>query len=263
MSQDSFETLFGIDHQRLSLAGDEIRTGKGRLGELLFAAGAGLVGLRAARQKTLQQELDEVFRARAPSSRINKALAELGENEKKWKSQQLPSESWLEQDRAYREATHDSKRLREEIHTARVEQGQLKRLKSAVPLVAHLRRLTIECAELGDVIRLREDFGAELRWASEQRLLAASSIDKALVTIDELTVRLAALDPPQLLLEAAAEIGSLQERLGAVQKASEDRVKLENLLKHREHRRDRSFTSWAILPTSTKQSPCGSGPMSQ
>ena len=44
MSQETFETLFGIDHERLTQAGEEIRTGQGQLGELLFAAGAGLAG---------------------------------------------------------------------------------------------------------------------------------------------------------------------------------------------------------------------------
>jgi uncharacterized protein YhaN len=41
VDQPTFETLFGIDHERLTQAGEEIRSGKGRLGELLFAAGPG------------------------------------------------------------------------------------------------------------------------------------------------------------------------------------------------------------------------------
>ena len=39
MNQETFETLFGIDHERLTQAGEEIRTGQGHLGEMLFAAG--------------------------------------------------------------------------------------------------------------------------------------------------------------------------------------------------------------------------------
>ena len=50
LNQATFESLFGIDHERLSQAGEEIRSGKGTLGELLFAAGAGLAGLRRAQQ---------------------------------------------------------------------------------------------------------------------------------------------------------------------------------------------------------------------
>ena len=76
LNQATFESLFGINHERLSQAGEEIRTGKGTLGELLFAAGAGLAGLRRARQ-SLQQGLDDLFKPRAQNPRINKALTEL------------------------------------------------------------------------------------------------------------------------------------------------------------------------------------------
>ena len=38
LNQDTFKTLFGIDHERLTQAGEEIRTGQGHLGEMLFAA---------------------------------------------------------------------------------------------------------------------------------------------------------------------------------------------------------------------------------
>jgi uncharacterized protein YhaN len=236
MSQSSFETLFGIDHERLSLAGDEIRTGKGRLGELLFAAGAGLSGLRKA-QQTLQKELDELFRPRVQKhARITRILAEIDTDQKKLKQLQLPSESWVDQDRAFREAMHDSERLRDQIRTARLEQGKLKRKKSAIPVVAHRHRLKGELTGLGDVIRLREDFGTELRGMHEQKLLAQNTIDKARVAIEALVARLAPLNPSQRLLDEAGEIESLQERLGAVEKASRDRAQLEIYHSDREHR---------------------------
>ena len=50
INQETFETLFGIDHERLTQAGEEIRTGQGHLGEMLFAAGAGLAGLSQAQR---------------------------------------------------------------------------------------------------------------------------------------------------------------------------------------------------------------------
>ena len=73
LDQDSFETLFGIDHARLARAGDEIRNGQGRLGELLFTAGTGLAGLRLA-QDRLQSHLDLLFKPRGQNPRINQAL---------------------------------------------------------------------------------------------------------------------------------------------------------------------------------------------
>ncbi len=101
--------------------------------------------------------------------------------------------------------------------------------------MARRRRLTQELDELGDVIRLRDDFGAEFRKGQDQLLLAESTITKSRAALEEIDTQLAQLDPPRMLLDAANEIESLQERLGVVEKASVDRVALENWQQDCEH----------------------------
>ena len=101
--------------------------------------------------------------------------------------------------------------------------------------MARRRRLTQELDELGDVIRLRDDFGAEFRKAQDQLRLAEHTITQSRAAIEEIDAQLAQLDPPRMLLDAADEIESLQERLGAVEKASQDRVRLENFQDDAEH----------------------------
>ena len=162
INQNTFDTMFGIDHERLTRAGEEIRTGQGQLGELLFAAGAGLAGLSQA-QKKLHEELDELYRPRGQNPRINKALTELRGVQDELKRRQLSSEEWLTHDRAYHEAAIAAEQIREQVRKFRAEQGRLKRMKSASTLVARRRRLMQELDELGEVIRLRDDFGVELR----------------------------------------------------------------------------------------------------
>ena len=75
----------------------------------------------------------------------------------------MSSEEWQKHDRAYHETSSAAEQIREQVRKARGEQGRLKRIKSAIPLVASRRRLSQELDELGDVIRLRDDFGAEFR----------------------------------------------------------------------------------------------------
>lgn len=175
IGQDTFEALFGIDHERLTRAGEEIRTGQGRLGEILFAAGAGLAGLRLAQEK-LQQGLDDLFKPRAQNPRINKALTELREAQDELKQHQLPSEDWQQHDRSYRDAIEESERLRVRIRAARGDQGRLKRIQSAIPIVAHRQRLTQDRDALGEVIRLRDEFGDEYRKSLDQLRLAEPAI---------------------------------------------------------------------------------------
>ncbi len=157
LSQESFKVLFGIDHVRLRQAGEEIRTGQGHLGELLFAAGAGLAGLRQA-QKSLQQELEGLFKPRGQNQRINKLRADYDQAKEDLKQVQLPSEEWQRHDSIYRDATACAEKVREESRAARVDQARLKRIKAAIPLLERRRRLSQELAELGDVVRLRDDF---------------------------------------------------------------------------------------------------------
>jgi uncharacterized protein YhaN len=148
----------------------------------------------------------------------------------------LPSEEWQRHDRAYREALEKSEDLRARIREARGEHSRRKRIKSAIPIVARRRRLLRERHDLGEVIRLRDDFGAEFRGAQDQLRLADQAIDQARAAIAELDDQLARLDPPRVLLDAADEIGALRERLGAVEKANEDRARnLDVLLNDSEH----------------------------
>jgi uncharacterized protein YhaN len=245
VNRDMFETLFGIDHERLTQAGEEIRTGQGRLGEMLFAAGAGLAGLNRAREK-LRLELEALYRPKGQNPRINKTLADFRGVQEELKRQQLSSEEWQKHDHALRDSMSAADEIRDQVRQARAEQSRLKRIKAAIPLAASHRRLNAELEELGNVIRLRDNFGDEFRNALDQFRLAEHIITKLRTTLEELDARLAELHPPQVLLDAASEIESLQKRLGAVEKASEDRGRLENYQRDSEHQARRILRDLAL-----------------
>jgi uncharacterized protein YhaN len=234
LNLESFRTLFGIDHARLTQAGEEIRTGQGHLGELLFAAGAGLAGLREA-QVTLEQQLEGLFKPRGQNQKINKLRAEFDEARDELKRSVLPGEEWHQHDSALREATMSADQVRAHLRVARVDQARLKRIRSAIPLIARRRSLTQELAELADVVPLRDDFGAETRTAQDQLRRAQQLIAQAQAAIQEIDAQAAQLASPSRLLDAADEIKLLQERLGAVVKARLDRPRLESFLAETEH----------------------------
>ena len=222
VDQDTFETLFGIDHARLKQAGEEIRTGQGQLGELLFAAGTGLAGLGQAQQR-LQERLDALFKPRGQNQRINQALAEYRVSQDEIKRFQLP-ERGVAAARPRPPRGPGAGRIdwssRPTPRAAR-STGSI-RVRDAIPLVARLRRLQGELEQLGDVVRLRDDFGSECREAQETLHLVVSTIEQA-----RRRGRGAGRSarrrpsPPRVLLDAADEIEALEERLGAVDKALE------------------------------------------
>ena len=61
---------------------------------------------------------------------------------------------------------------------------------------------------------------------------------------------LALLDPSEASSKRASEIEALQERLGAFEKASRDRVNVESLQQENEHQARRLLASWDGRPTS-------------
>ena len=116
--------MFGIDHERLTKAGEEIRTGQGQLGELLFAAASGLAGLSQAQQR-LQKNLEELFKPRGQNQRINKALAELRGVQDVLKRSVLSSEEWQKHEHL------STRRLRRRPNRSGI--------MSALPAVARVR----------------------------------------------------------------------------------------------------------------------------
>ena len=234
MDRDTFVTLFGIDHARLTQAGKELSAGKGELGEILFAAGSGLAGLSRV-QAALKEKLENLFLNRGKNQQINKALAEINESKQILKQSQLSSEDWQKHDRAHHEALTVAEQIQEQMRDARARLATSKRVQSAIPLVARRRQLDTELSALGNVIRLREGFGNDFRDTDHKLRLAESAIDRSRTAMKEIDVRLRQLKPCPSLLNAADEIERRQERLGAIEKASTDRGRLENFLQEAEH----------------------------
>src|SRR4051794_18217235 len=166
LDEESFRALFGIDHARLAQGGDEIRTGQGRLGELLFAAGTGLAGLRLA-QRRLQEQLDVLFKPKGQNPRINLALAEFRAGQEELKKRQLSSEVWQQHDRAFREAQEQAAGLDERLARLNLDRNRLERIRAAVPLAARRRMLRAGLNALGGAFRLRDDFGEDYRGEQE------------------------------------------------------------------------------------------------
>lgn len=234
IDEETFENLFGIDHRRLRAAGEEIRTGQGRLGELLFAAGTGLAGLGQAKDR-LQQRLDALFKPRGQNQKINQALAEYREAQEAVKRAQLPSEEWLRHEQALRDAERAADEVTGRIQSARRALNRQNRIRDAIAPAARRRRLVDERAQLGAVAPLREGFGAEARGAQDALQLGMRTIQQARAVLAELEQQTAATAPRGDLLDAAAEIEYLQEELGAVEKALLHRPRLDNWRQDQEH----------------------------
>ena len=73
LPQAVFRTMFGLDHDRLRAGGEQLRQGRGELGESLFQASFGGAGVHRLLQE-LKQEADALFRPTGRLPALNEAI---------------------------------------------------------------------------------------------------------------------------------------------------------------------------------------------
>ena len=84
LSKELFLAMFSLDHDALVRGGESLAQGKGDVGESLFEAGAGLTSIRTLRAK-LDRESESLFKPRAATSLIYKALSDYDNSRKQAK----------------------------------------------------------------------------------------------------------------------------------------------------------------------------------
>ena len=72
-SREVFQTMFGLDAERLQQGGDELLKGQSQFGQLLFSAAAGIEGLHDVLAK-LNVEADKIFKPRFSTTIVAKTL---------------------------------------------------------------------------------------------------------------------------------------------------------------------------------------------
>jgi uncharacterized protein YhaN len=230
----TFEGLLGIDHVRLRRGGEDIREGKGELGGLLFAAGAGLAGLKHS-QRRLRERMDVLFKPKAQNPRINAALIELDQAREGLRQGLLPCEEWQEHDRALRETKEAAETVQGQLAERRRELGRLQRLGESIPLIARRHLLNKALEALGDAVVLRPEFGQECRERRSELARAAIQIEQATRRLADLARQVEEMVVPEALLAEAREIDELHKKLGEYLKGQEDRPRLQEWRQNREH----------------------------
>ena len=229
LGRDLYEQMFGLNHQSLVAGGRELAQGRGELGQLLFAAGAGMTDLRRVQQE-LAAEAAAIFKSgNATNPQINQSLRDLQEARRELKSAQLPSAEWAKQDEAFRTTAEQKRKLDGRRAACQRERERLALLARARPLVAARQQLREELATLGELPTLDEGFADRRREALAGLEASRAALLVAERTLADIDRRLAESEAPAGLLAAAPQIEELQRQLGSVVKAAFDQVGLRSL----------------------------------
>ncbi len=223
---ESFAALFGIDHDRLVAGGREIIRGGGRVGELLFAAGAGLGDFQQVKE-SMAAEAADLFKPGGSKPAINAALSAFRTQKKAVQDAQLPGEAWEKHDHALKEAASEKEKVVATLTRQSAERNRRTRILEALPLIARRDERLEEYAPLQSAPVLPEDFEDRSRTAMEALRMAESRVKASTEKRERLSEALAALTAPDGLADHADTVTDLLGEAGSIRKAARDRVNLQ------------------------------------
>jgi exonuclease SbcC len=218
IGETEFSRLFGIDREELIRGGRAILEGQGDVGESLFEAGSGLVGLRRVRA-ALEAEAGDLFAQQARKPLINATLGEYGDVRRATREAVVRSDEWARREDANRTAVDLLDANKKIIAEKRLEKERLSRILRNLPLIARRTDCMSSLADLSGVPDLPPDV-SEKRVASVTREANAERRrTEAEAKVAELEGQLEALAIPGGYVVRGALIEGVFSHIGAFQKA--------------------------------------------
>jgi uncharacterized protein YhaN len=220
--QSVFRTMFGLDHQRLREGGEQLRKGKGALGESLFQAGIGGAAVHRVLLE-LKAEADALFKPAGRLPALNEAIRAYREAGKRVRDATTRAESFRVQQEELEQARARGREMQLRRQALLAEQGRLGRVLRALPGLAKRRDLAARRAELEAVVFLPEG-AAELRLTAQAELDACRrEVAQLKADVAKMQARRDELDIPRTLSELHPEVlRGIRNRLGNHLKALQD-----------------------------------------
>ncbi len=221
LDRAAYATMFSLDDDTLEKGGESILASQGDLGQLLFAASAGLADLSEA-LRALREESSDWFRPGGRKFRLTEQKARLAELAAQRRAVDLQVSDW----RRMREALSAAEQAYSEAGSRRAEtQARLEALRrdlDALPRLARLRKTQTAQADLPPPEALPQDWPDLLAAARRDEAEIGALRQEAARALAEAQAARAALPEDPAALEFTAEIEVLEPRFGAIAKEQAD-----------------------------------------
>jgi len=222
IDENLFTKLYGIDHGRLVAGGQELLNQSGDLGQALFSAAVGTASLREILSE-LQNGAEELFKPRASTKFVNKAISSFKEAQKRIKESSLPVAEWKKLQKELLDTLSAIQQIEETIKGKSKEKSRLDRLNRVKGAMAERRGVMARIGELGDVLLLSEDFDEKRKNAKDNLQNATEAKTRAVAKLSRLKDESVTLNVSDDLLDNEDAILAIQKELGAVEKTIKDR----------------------------------------
>ncbi|WFU23374.1 AAA family ATPase [Bradyrhizobium sp. CB1717] len=166
MDRAFFCRMFCLDHERLRAGGRDITQAKDDIGAALFAAGAGVSGLRD-RLGAMQAEADGLWASRKAGHRkYYQAEDRLKEADASLRQHTVSVNKWQELKSAFEEARGLCNQIEKEIEEHVSELAKISRVRRVNRGVRRLQEIETEIVDLGAVVELLPDAASQFEKAS-------------------------------------------------------------------------------------------------
>ncbi len=220
-SSESFQRMFSLDHARLRQGGRAILEAQDDIGQAIFAAGSGLIGV-AALLAGLEEEAREIWTRRAGDRRYHAAQRRYDEARARQKVTQIRPATWDDQRQQIARLDASLAALRLRRGGQEREREEVERRRRVLPQAALYRRVLAELAPLATVPELPADAGDVLDQVGIALATADAEVALAASERDQLQAALDALVVDARLIEHHDAIETLREIKGAVDKSLSD-----------------------------------------
>ena len=225
INEAQFSHLFCLDHPRLLQGGQDLLTGGGDVGESLFEAGTGSLGLHDVLTE-LDREADTIFKARGTKPLLNQKKKAYDEIYQKLNNSALDAITWANLEQSLNTAKQQLADENQRWLHLQTEYSRLDRIKRTSPLLQRHQQVIQQLAPLENVVLLPKNATARRVQASSELLNAEKRQQQAQLSIQEFERQLQNLDIPHAVLAQKQLIDNLRERLGSHQKAAHDLPKV-------------------------------------
>lgn len=193
VGREQFAAMFGLDHGRLREGGEQLRLGRGDVGESLFQAGVGAASVHRA-LASLREQHEAIFTPRGKKQLLHEPLEAFEAAKKRMREDAVRADAVHEQERGLERLRVEAIELDARRRACVTEQSRLQRALHVLSPLARRRTLRAEQAELGATPALPED--AEARRTSLLHDLASCEREQA-----QLVIQRARLQEQQAKLE--------------------------------------------------------------
>lgn len=221
-TRDSFLRAFSLDHARLRDGGRSMLEAKDDIGQAIFAAGSGLVGVTRLAE-ALEEEAKAIWSERASASRLYYVAQKAHDEARaRLRDTQLKSAHWAELKKALDNHERELQGLRRQRDAFQASLQRTERRRRILAPSARRAHLLEQLATLGSVPDLPADARAVLELASRQIAESETTGRLAREQADAARKQLAELTYDPALLNRRGQVTQLRAQQGAVDKAIRD-----------------------------------------